>query len=126
MSHFTTIQTQVRDLSALRAACEELGLRVLTNTEARGYGSNHRHGEQVIRLNGPYDIAVNRQPDNTLGLTTDWWGKHVEKEVGKGYGKLLQLYGVYKAQAEAKRKGYTTRRQSLKDGSMKITIGGVR
>jgi hypothetical protein len=126
MSHFTTIQTQVRDEAALRAACEELGLEVMTNTEARGYGRNHRHGELVIKLNGPYDIAVNRQPDTSFGLTTDWWGGHVEKEVGKTYGKLLQLYGICKAQAEARRKGYTTRRQALKDGSIKLTIGGMR
>ena len=126
MSHFTTIQTQVRDISALRAACEELGVRVLTNTQARGYGSNKLKGDLVIRLNGPYDIAVNQQQDGTFGLTTDWWGKHVEKEVGANYGKLMQLYGVYKAQAEARRKGYTTRRQGLKDGSIKLTIGGMR
>ena len=126
MSHFTTIQTQIRDISALRAACDELGVQVLTKTNARGYGSKRTKGDLVIRLNGPYDIAVNQQPDGSFGLTTDWWGGHVEHEVGKGYGKLLQLYGVCKAQAEARRKGYTTRRQSLKDGSIKITIGGVR
>jgi hypothetical protein len=126
MSHFTTIQTQIRDIAALRAAGEELGLRVLTNTQARGYGSKRIKGDLVIGLNGPYDIAVNQQQDGTFGMTCDWWGGHVEKEVGKNYGKLLQLYGVYKAQAEAKRKGYTTRRRSLKDGSIKITIGGVR
>ena len=126
MSHFTEIQTQIRDIVALRHACDELGVEVIENAEARGYGSNHRHGELVIKLNGPYDIAVNRQPDGTYGLTTDWWGKHVEKEVGSNYGKLLQFYGVCKAQAEARRKGFTTRRQSLKDGSIKLTIGGVR
>ena len=84
MSHFTTIQTQIRDVSALRAACQELGLTVDTNTTARGYGSNKLKGELVIRLKGPYDIAVNQQPDGNFGLTTDWWAGHVEKEVGKG------------------------------------------
>ena len=123
MSHFTTIQTQIRDVSALRVACEELGLQIMPNAVARGYGSNNHKGDLVIRLNGPYDIALNQQDDGTFGLTTDWWGKHVEKEVGVNYGKLLQLYGVYKAQAEARRKGYTTRRQTLKDGAIRLTIG---
>ena len=126
MSHFTTIQTQVRDVSALRAACQELGLGIRPSTKARGYGSNKLKGDLVIRLNGPYDIAVNQQQDGSFGMTCDWWGGHVEKEVGKSYGRLLQLYGVYKAQAEARRKGYTTRRQALKDGAIKLTIGGVR
>lgn len=126
MSHFATIQTQIKDIAALRAACGELGVELLENAVARGYGSNTHNGDYVIKLNGPYDIAVNSQPDNTFGLTTDWWGKHVEKEVGTNYGKLLQFYGVYKAQAEARRKGFTTRRQTLNDGSIKITIGGLR
>ena len=99
---------------------------MLENTEARGYGSKRLKGELVIRLKGPYDIACSCQADGTYRLVTDWWGKHVEKEVGKEYGTLLQLYGVYKAQAEARRKGYTTRRKTLSDGSIKLTIGGVR
>jgi hypothetical protein len=126
MSHFTTIETQVRDIAALRDACGELDLELAEQTNARGYGSNQRKADYVVRLKGPYDIAVDRSQDGAFGLTCDWWGGHVEKEVGKAYGKLLQLYGVYKAQAEARRKGYTTRRQSLKDGSVKLTIGGVR
>ena len=83
-------------------------------------------GEHVITLRGPYDIAVNKQPDGTFGLTTDWWAGHVEQEVGKSYGKLLQLYGVHKTRLEARRKGYTLRRQTLADGAIKLTIGGVR
>jgi hypothetical protein len=125
MSHFATIETQIRDIAALREACRELGMGLIANAVARGYGSNSHKGDYVIKLKGPYDIAVNQQNDGTFGLTTDWWSGHVEKEVGPGYGRLLQLYGVYKAQAEARRKGYTTRRQTLGDGSIKLTIGGV-
>jgi len=125
MSHFTTIETQVRDIPALREACRELGLSVLENNLARGYSSNTLRGDYVIRLKGPYDVALNRQPDGSYGLTTDWWGGHVERELGTGFGKLLQLYGVYRAQQEARRKGYTTRRQQLGDGSIKLTIGGI-
>jgi hypothetical protein len=124
MSHFTTIQTQVRDLDALADACRELGVE-LTTGAARGYNGNTRTGEAVIKLKGPYDIAVNKTADGNYGLTTDWWNGHVEREVGRDYGKLLQLYGVYKASREARKRGYTVRRQSLKDGSIKLAIGGV-
>lgn len=125
MSHFTTIQTQVRDIDALRDACRELGLEVLDHAEARGYGARWHPGDHVIRLKGPYDIALKAQPDGTFSLTTDWWDGHVEREVGPNFGRLLQLYGVYKAQREARRKGLTTRRQNLNDGRIKLTIGGV-
>jgi hypothetical protein len=125
MSHFTSIQTQIKDIAALRAACTELGVELLENAVARGYGSNTNKGDYVIKLKGPYDIALNRQPDGTYGLTTDWWDGHVEKEVGANYGRLLQLYGVHKARIEAQRKGYTVRRQTLGDGSIKLVLGGV-
>ena len=125
MSHFTTIQTQVRDITALRDACAEMGLQVVENADARGYGGNRVPGDYVVRLLGPYDIALQRQPDGTFGLTTDWWDGHVEREVGPGFGKLLQLYGVHKAMREVRKKGLTTRRQALSDGRIKLTIGGV-
>ena len=124
MSHFTTIQTQVRDVDALAAACDELGLKLVRDADARGYGTNRRHGDLVIQIeSGPYDVALNRQQDGTYALATDWWGSHVEKVVGKGYGRLLQLYGVHKAQAEARRKGLTCRRRQQRDGSIKLVIG---
>ena len=83
--------------------------------------------ELVVRLKGPYDIAVNRAtPEAPYELSTDWWNGHVAREIGKNYGLLLQLYAVHKAQAEARRKGFTTRRQALGDGSIKLVIGGVR
>ena len=125
MSHFTTIQTQIRDLAALRAACTELGVELLENAVARGYGSNTHKGDLVIKLKCPYDIAVNRQQDGTFGFTCDWWDGHVEREVGANYGRILQLYGVHKARIEAQKKGYTVRRQTLGDGSIKLVIGGV-
>ncbi len=124
MSHFTTIETQIRDISALRAACTELGFTVEAKASARGYSSNTIKGDLVIRLKGPYDIAVNQQPDGTFGLTCDWYSGHVEQEVGANYGRLIQLYGVHKALIEARRKGCTARRQTLGDGSIKLVLTG--
>src|SRR5687767_10764483 len=95
MSHFTTIKTQIKDIEALRSACKEMGLTVLEKTEARGFAQQTKRGDYVIQLKGPYDIALNKQPDGSFGLTTDWWDGHVEKEVGPNFGKLLQLYGVH-------------------------------
>jgi len=125
MSHFTTIQTQVRDLDALRAALGELGVTLLANTEARGYAANKLKGDFVIRLKGPYDIALNKTPNGSYGLTTDWWDGHVEKEVGSQFGRLLQLYGVHKTMIESRKKGHMVQRKAQKDGSIKLVIGGA-
>ena len=125
MSHFTTIQTQIRDVDALEAACAELGVELLRDAQARGYSTQHTPGELVIRLKGPYDIAANRatgQEGEAYTLTTDWWNGHVEKEVGPNYGRLLQLYGVHKTLQEASRKRLRVTRHNETDGSIRLCL----
>ena len=125
MSHFTEIKTQIKDIEALRSAVQELGLTLLQNAEARGYYDNKTKGDYVIKLKGPYDIALNKQADGTYGITSDLWDGHVEKEVGKGYGKLLQLYGVHKTTLEARKKGLSVLRRPQQNGSIKLVLMGV-
>ena len=125
MSHFTALKTQIKDVEALRSACQELGLTLLQNADARGYYENTTKGDYVVQLKGPYDIAVNKQQDGTFGLTADLWQGHVEQEVGPGYGKLLQLYGVHKATIEARKKGLSVLRRHQPNGSIKLVLMGV-
>jgi hypothetical protein len=127
MSHFTTIQTRIRDLTALADACSDLGIRLVTNTECRGYAGITRHSPSVIKLKGPYDIAVEPSDENdgNFGLTTDWWDGHVAKEVGEGYGRLLQCYGIQKTMREARLRGLRTTRKVEADGSILLTLEGA-
>ena len=125
MSHFTTIKTQIKDIDALRSATTEIGLTLLQNANARGYSENKIKGDFVIQLKGPYDIALNRQPDSSYGITADLWAGHVEKEVGTKYGRLLQLYAVHKATKEARKKGHFVSRSTKQDGSIKLVIAGA-
>jgi hypothetical protein len=125
MSHFTTVKTQIKDITALRSACAELGLTVKQNAQARGYYENKTKGDFVIKLKGPYDIALNKQPDGSFGITADLWEGHVEKEVGEKYGKLLQLYGVHKATLEARKKRLSVVRRPQQNGSIKLVLMGV-
>ena len=123
MSHFVTIETQIRDVAALEDACTELGVELLQDAEARGYATQTRRGDLVIRLKGPYDIAGNRASDKEpYALTTDWWNGHVEKEVGPKYGRLLQLYGVHKTTREARRKRLRVTRHTETDGSIRLSL----
>jgi hypothetical protein len=125
MSHFTEIKTQIKDIDALRLACAELGLTLLQNADARGYYENRTKGDYVVQLKGPYDIALNKQADGTFGLTADLWQGHVEAEVGQGYGKLLQPYGVHNATIEARKKGLSVLRRHQPNGSIKLVLMGV-
>jgi hypothetical protein len=127
MSHWTSHEVIITDIEALRLACREMGLELLQNATARGYKAYHEadnrlQGEFVIRLKGPYDVAVNKKPDGKYALTTDWWNGHVAKEVGENYGKLLQLYGVHKAAIAARKQGYLVSRQPVKNGAIQLRI----
>ncbi len=130
MSHFTTIQTQIRDLEALHDACAEMNLKFVANANCRGYAGITRQAPHVIKLKGPYDIAVEPSPDNdgSYGLTTDWWDGHAAKEVGIGYGRLLQSYGIHKTIhktiREARSRGLRTHRRQEADGSILLTLEG--
>jgi hypothetical protein len=127
MSHFTTIQTQIRDLDALRDATVEMGLQLLADTQCRGYAGITRTAPHVIKLKGPYDIAVDlsTEKDGSYGLTTDWWDGHVAKEVGTGYGRLLQSYGIHKTMREARSRGLRSTRRVEADGSVLLTLEGA-
>ena len=126
MSHFTTIQPPVRDLTALSEACSERGVSLVPDADCRGYAGVTRKAPHVIRLKGPYDIAVepSKANDGTHGLTTDWWDGHVAREVGVGYGRLLQSYGVHKTEREARLRGLRTTRRVETDGSILLTLEG--
>ncbi len=122
MSHFTTIKVEIRDITALKSACSELSLQVDDNTTARGYLGNMIKGDHVIRLQGPYDVALQRLPQGGYEVKADLWQGHVEKELGKDFGRLKQLYGTHKAMREARRKGLTVRRRNLPNGSIRLNI----
>ncbi len=127
MSHFTTIHTQIRDLDALRDASVEMGFQFLKDSKCRGYAGMTRTAPHVIKLKGPYDIAVDpsKEKDGSYGLTADWWDGHVAKEVGAGFGRLLQHYGVCKTVREARNRGLRSTRRIEADGSVLLTLEGA-
>ncbi len=125
MSHFVAIKTQIKDQKALRAACAEMNLPVEDNAIARGWNGRSMAAPMIIRLPGPYDIAVTPQKDGTFELQTDWYQGHTEKVVGKDYGKLIQLYGVHKATAASKALGYLVQRKTTATGAIKLVVSGV-
>lgn len=122
MSHFTKIDTKITDILALLGACAELGLEIRSNAKARGYGSNQRRGRYVIKLNGPYDIAVNPGGNGEWELETDFWNGHVEKELGRNLGRLRQGYAVHKTTAEAVKRGLRVRRKNLDNGRVRLAL----
>ena len=116
MSHIVTIETEIRDASALRAATGRLGLAEpvlekvkLFSGEAAGY---------CVRLpDWRYPVVCNTESgqiqfDNFEGR----WGEQ------RALDRLIQAYACEKAKLAARRQGHTVSEQLLADGSIKLTV----
>ena len=121
MSHVVHVQTEIRDVRALRAACQRLHLKppVLETVElfsgqATGY---------AVRLPAWKYAAVCHVETGTVEFDNygGRWGQQCELD------NLLQAYSVEKTRIEARKHGHTVTEQSLADGSVKLTlqVGGV-
>jgi len=116
MSHIVTIETEIRDLAALDAACDRLGLPHPVQRTAKlfsGEAAGHCVDLPGWRYPVVCDLAAgNIQCDNFGGR----WGEQRE------LNRLLQMYATEKAKIAARREGHTVTEQSLEDGSIKLTI----
>ena len=116
MSHIVTIQTEVRDASAIQAACRRLGLAAPVQGKTSLF-SGEVAGWAVQLPDWQYplvcEIAGGKlHYDNFEGR----WGAPQELD------RFLQAYAVEKAKLEARRKGHAVTECPLSDGSIKLTI----
>ena len=116
MSHIVQIQTEVKDATAVRAACQRLGLPEPVQGRTRLF-SGEVEGLAVQLPDWIYlvvvDLATGQLKLDDFGGR---WGdrQHVDR--------FLQMYAVEKAKIEARRRGHQCTEQTLADGSIKLTI----
>lgn len=121
MSHIVEVRTEVRDVTAIRRACERLqfeppahGTTKLFSGEVTGWMVNL----PGWRYPAVFDTGTGQaRYDNYEGR----WGEQAQLD------RFQQAYAVEKAWLEARKKGHTVTEQSLTDGSIKLTVqvGGV-
>ena len=116
MSHIVQIQTEVRDPTAVRLACNRLQL-----PEPK-LGTHQLFSGEVVGLG--VELPEWRYPavcqldtgqirfDNFGGR----WGAQSQLD------RFLQAYAVERTKLESRRKGYAVTEQSLADGSIKLTV----
>ncbi len=116
MSHTVTIKTEVRDATAVKAACQRLSLPVPVQGTTKLF-SGQATGLAVQLPNWRYPVVADLATgqinfDNYRGR----WGdqKHLDS--------FLQAYAVEKCRIEARKKGHVVTEQSLADGSIKLTV----
>ena len=148
MSHVAAVTLVIRDLPALKAACKELGLEFRENQKTWAWfgqflndfdgkdaayrngidPANYGQSEHAIRLPGcHYEIGVVRNNKGELTLAYDFFGegRKIRNALGAGCEKLVQHYGLNKAQMLARTKGYITQRKVQPNGDIKLVVTGV-
>ncbi len=129
LSHVVTIKTEVRDATAVQAACQRLRLPQPTQGSHRLFsGEVSGLGVQLPEWRYPVvcqlDTGQLRYPvvcqldTGQLRYDNDHqrWGKQAELD------RFLQRYATEKALLEARRKGHSVTESKLADGSIKLTI----
>ena len=127
MSHQTEYKAaEMDDLNALTKAAKELGFTLEEADLYSGYGGRMHECTHRICMDGcPYDVGIHAKDGKVQSMATDWYAGYVKRCIGEGYSKLKQMYGVVRAEAEARRHGYTVRRET-KGEQILLTIGGIR
>lgn len=78
MSHFTTVQTQLKDVGTLKKALSSLGwgfveADVNTKLAVQGWEGAVLEADIAVQSGCKYGIGVNIQEDGTCILEADWW-----------------------------------------------------
>ena len=116
MSHIVTLNVQLKDAAAVRAACQRLGLPEPVQGTTKLF-SGEVTGLAVQLPAWIYPVVVDTASgqvkyDNFSGR----WGDQACLD------RFLQAYAVCKAVSEARRRGHVCTEQKLADGSVKLTI----
>lgn len=123
MSHFSQIKTQIRNLSALESALDDLGLDwEVGPREVRGYKGLTHTAEVVIEQDNGYDIgfAWNGQ-SYELVADLQFWKQ--DNTVDYFLSKVTQRYAFHTIVNESAQKGFQiSEQQRNQDGSVRLVL----
>ena len=117
MSHTVKLQVEIKDRSALLAACERLGYRVGEEGMHAFYYKNEPQQGLAIYLPGwSYPVVI--KGDGTIAYDNynGSWG-----DIGH-LNKLRQIYAAEVTQREFAMQGLSVYEQTNQDGSMTLTV----
>lgn len=123
MSHFSQIKTQIRDLTSLQDALNDLGIAWKSGPQpVRGYQGQTRAAEVVIEQANGYDIGFSRNQDQyELVADLQYWQQPLSVE---GFlKKITQRYAYRTVLKETTRQGFElAEQQQNQDGSIRLVL----
>jgi len=116
LSHIVSLKTEIRDVAAVKAACQRLGLAEPVQGKTTLF-SGEVEGLAVQLPDWVYPVVCDTASgqikyDNFNGR----WGEQ------RHLDKFLQAYAAEKVKIESRKKGHVVTEQQLADGSLKLTI----
>lgn len=119
MSHFTKVETKIKNLVSLKAALKDLGYEFTEaeqGVEVRGYLGTKTKADLCIRASKTYDVGV-VATETGYQFVSDWWG--VETTLGKTQEEFVkqvtQRYAYHQVLSEVAKMGYTIETDEVKD-----------
>ena len=130
MSHFTTVETKIKDLVALKRALKDLNIQFTEQTGeeqvfVKGYQGQTTGAAMSIHISKSYDIGVKVDDKGNVQFVSDWWGVETtrgwsEEEFLK---KVTRRYSYHKVMQEVEKRGYTLETEEVKeDQSVQIRV----
>jgi len=131
MSHYSEVQIEFRDRAALMAALNRLGFqgKVEVHQEAKalyGYQGDRREQQAHLIIRRQHvglaanDIGFQRQSDCSYRAWISEYDRNHNGDNDSWLGRLKQAYGVERAKAEAKKKGYRVTEEKQDDGRIRL------
>jgi hypothetical protein len=121
MSHFTTIQVQIKQGEILHQVLQELGYQVEYNTHVRGYMGDSTQAEYVIRQDNGYDLGFRQEGEN-YELVADFWGAKINEQ--DFINSITQKYAHKTLMMSLQTEGFNVEEEEvLQDGTVRVVVG---
>ena len=122
MSHFTTIKVQIKNGEVLADILNELGHKVETNTQVRGYQGDRTNAEYVIHRQNGYDIGFRKGIDENYEIIADF--SMTQMNQTQFVNEIQQKYAHKMLLTTAANQGYTIEAEEiLADGTVRVVVG---
>ncbi len=121
MSHFSSIELQIKNGEILQEVLQELGHSVAVDAKVRGYRGDSTYAEYVIRQDNGYDIGFRRQGEN-YEIIADFWGAKINEK--QFVNNISQKYAHKTLMTAVEEQGFNIEEQeTLEDGTVRVVVG---
>lgn len=155
MSHIAKIKTEIKDLEAVRLACDELGLTFLENQKTCAFWPVERKPQQhpcdhairlpaghfamelgLVKTETGYDLVgdellhIDEKHTGKYGRTGKEWCKNIfgteVNPLGSNLGRFIRSYTANKVEIEAAKRGWLVSRSVVAGtNEIKMTLSGM-